>query len=167
MGGVIEVLDFVPDNVIIYGYFDLYLLAERAGMRFAQSEHVRFIADQTVFKGTARYDGLPVIAEGFAAIGIDGTTPGADMTFAPDAANEPAGIMLNTSTATVAVGGKVQLSAVLMPAGAKGTVTWSSGTSAKATVDSNGVVTGVATGSSVITATCNGYTASCTVTVSA
>lgn len=167
MGGVIEVLDFVPDNVIIYGYFDLYLLAERAGMRFAQSEHVRFIADQTVFKGTARYDGLPVIAEGFAAIGIDGTTPGADMTFAPDTANEPAGIMLNTSTATVAVGGKVQLSAVLMPAGAKGTVTWSSGTVAKATVDSNGVVTGVASGTSVITATCNGYTASCTVTVSA
>ena len=75
--------------------------------------------------------------------------------------------MLNPSTATVTVGGKVQLSAVLMPAGAKGTVTWSSGTSAKATVDSNGVVTGVATGSSVITATCNGYTASCTVTVSA
>ena len=87
IGGVIEVLDFIPDNVIIGGYFDLYLLAERAGTRFATSEHVRFLADQTVFKGTARYDGQPAIAEGFVAIGINNTTPNATMTFAPDTAN--------------------------------------------------------------------------------
>ena len=88
IGGVIEVLDFVPDNVIIGGYFDLYLLAERAGTRVSQSEHVRFIEDRTVFKGTARYDGLPAIAEGFVAIGISGTTPSASgITFAPDTAN--------------------------------------------------------------------------------
>lgn len=87
IGGAIEVLDFIPDNVIAGGYLDLYLLAERAGRQFATSEHVRFLNDQTVFKGTARYDGLPVIAEGFVAVGIDGTTPTADMTFAPDTAN--------------------------------------------------------------------------------
>ena len=87
VGGTIEVLDFVPDNVIIGGYFDLYLLAERAGTKFATSEHVRFLQDQTVLKGTARYDGTPVIAEGFVAIGIGGTTPNATMTFAPDTAN--------------------------------------------------------------------------------
>lgn len=87
IGGVIEVLDFVPDNVIIGGFFDLYLLGERAGQKFATSEHVRFLADQTVMKGTARYDGLPVIAEGFVAIGINNTTPTAAMTFAPDTAN--------------------------------------------------------------------------------
>jgi HK97 family phage major capsid protein len=88
VGGVIEVLDFIPDNVILGGYMDLYLLAERAGARFAESEHVRFIQDQTVFKGTARYDGKPVIAEGFVAIGIKGTTPSATgVTFAPDPAN--------------------------------------------------------------------------------
>ena len=88
IGGVIEVLDFVPDNVIIGGYFDLYLLGERAAAKFATSEHVRFLQDQTVMKGTARYDGKPAIAEGFVAIGINGTTPTADMTFAPDTANE-------------------------------------------------------------------------------
>lgn len=88
IGGVIEVLDFIPDNVIIGGYFDLYLLAERAGARFATSEHVRFLQDQTVFKGTARYDGKPAIAEGFVAIGLNGTTPNATMTFAPDTANQ-------------------------------------------------------------------------------
>ena len=87
VGGVAEVLSFIPDNVIIGGYFELYLLAERAGTRLAQSEHVRFIQDQTVFKGTARYDGKPVIAEGFVAIGINGVTPNATMTFAADTAN--------------------------------------------------------------------------------
>ena len=90
IGGIIEVLDFVPDNVIIGGYFDLYLLAERAGQKFATSEHVRFLQDQTVFKGTARYDGTPAIAEGFVAIGINGATPTAAMTFAADTANEGA-----------------------------------------------------------------------------
>lgn len=88
VGGAIEVLNFVPDNVIIAGYFDLYLLAERAGTKFATSEHVRFLQDQTVFKGTARYDGKPVIAEAFVAIGLNGTTPNATMTFAADTANQ-------------------------------------------------------------------------------
>lgn len=87
IGGGIEVLPFVPDNVIIGGYFDLYLLAERAGQKFATSEHVRFLQDQTVMKGTARYDGKPSIAEGFVAIGINGVTPNATMSFAADAAN--------------------------------------------------------------------------------
>ena len=87
VGGAIEVLNFIPDGVIIGGYFDLYLLAERRGQQFATSEHVRFLADQTVMKGTARYDGLPVIAEAFVAIGILGTAPTATMTFASDTAN--------------------------------------------------------------------------------
>ena len=87
VGGTIEVLSFIPDNVIIGGYFDLYTLAERAGTQFATSEHVRFLQDQTVFKGTARYDGAPAIAEAFVAIGIGGTTPSATMTFASDTAN--------------------------------------------------------------------------------
>lgn len=87
VGGKIEVLDFIPDNVIIGGYFELYLLAERAGQKFAQSEHAFFLQDQTAFKGTARYDGTPVIAEAFMAIGINGTTPTSTMTFAADSAN--------------------------------------------------------------------------------
>lgn len=166
IGGIIEVLGFLPDNVIIGGYFDLYTLAERAGAKFASSEHVRFLQDQTVYKGTARYDGAPAIAEGFVAIGLGGNTPAANaVTFAPDAANEVTAIALNTATASVAVSGQVQLRAITSPG--QGAVTWTSATTGKATVDTNGVVTGVATGSSVITATCNGLTASCTVTVTA
>lgn len=87
IGGIVEVLDFIPDNIIIGGYFDLYLLAERAGTKIGQSEHVRFLDDQTIFKGTARYDGLPSIAEAFVALGLNGVTPTADMLFAPDEAN--------------------------------------------------------------------------------
>lgn len=88
VGGPVEVLDFIPDNMIFGGYMDLYLLAERAGIKLAQSEHVKFIEDRTVFKGTARYDGQPSIAEGFVGIGVKNTTPtGASVTFAPDTAN--------------------------------------------------------------------------------
>lgn len=88
IGGDIIVLEFIPDNVIIGGYIDLYLIGERKGIRMERSEHYRFVQDQTVFKATARYDGLPVIAEAFVAIGIAGTTPTAEMSFAPDNANE-------------------------------------------------------------------------------
>lgn len=88
IGGEIEELNFIQDDVIIGGFGELYLLAERQGGEFAQSEHVKFTDDQTVFKGTARYDGLPVIAAAFVAIGIGGTTPSASgITFAEDSAN--------------------------------------------------------------------------------
>ncbi|MDE6730698.1 MAG: phage major capsid protein [Oscillospiraceae bacterium] len=87
IGGAIEKLNFIPDDVIIGGYGDLYLLAERSGVKLAQSEHTRFIEDQTVFKGTARYDGIPVIPEAFIAVSIGGTAPTATMTFATDTAN--------------------------------------------------------------------------------
>ncbi|MBR3794753.1 MAG: phage major capsid protein [Clostridia bacterium] len=88
VGGKIETLGFIPDGVIIGGYGELYAMLERAGMTFARSEHVRFLQDQTVFKGTARYDGKPVVEKGFIAIGIGGTKPTADaVTFAQDEAN--------------------------------------------------------------------------------
>lgn len=85
--GDIEFLPFIPEGDIIGGYGSLYLLAERAGMQFAQSEHVRFIEDQTVFKGTARYDGKPVFGEGFVMVNINNVDPTTTVAFAPDNAN--------------------------------------------------------------------------------
>lgn len=70
IGGEIITLPFIPDGDIVGGYGELYLLGERAGATFAASEHAQFIEDNTIFKGTARYDGLPVIAEGFIAVNI-------------------------------------------------------------------------------------------------
>lgn len=81
-GGNIEVLPFIPDNNIVVGYFDLYTLAERRGAQFASSEHVKFLQNKTVFKGVARYDGQPAIAEAFAVIGVAGTAPATSVEFA-------------------------------------------------------------------------------------
>lgn len=86
-GGDIVTLDFIPDGDIVTGYPLLYLLAERAGASVSTSEHVRFIEDQTVFKGTARYDGKPVIGEAFAVMNISGKAPTTNVAFSPDIAN--------------------------------------------------------------------------------
>lgn len=86
IGGDIVVIDDIADDTIIGGYGDEYLLAERAGTTIAQSEHVRFIEDQTVIKGTARYDGQPAIAEGFVVLGL-GVAPTTTVTFPTDTAN--------------------------------------------------------------------------------
>lgn len=86
VGGDIVVIDDIADDTIIGGYGDEYLLAERAGTTISQSEHARFIEDQTVIKGTARYDGQPAIAEGFVVLGL-GVAPTTTATFATDTAN--------------------------------------------------------------------------------
>lgn len=87
VGGMIEILDFIPDNNIGFGYGSKYMLAEREGTTIGSSEHVRFLQDQTVYKGTARYDGGPVIAESFVIMGINGTAPTKSIDFAADSAN--------------------------------------------------------------------------------
>lgn len=87
IGGAVEKLDWMADNNIVAGYDGLYLLGERAGAEIGQSEHQYFTSDQTVFKGTARYDGAPAIAEGFVVIGIAGATPASTTTFVSDTAN--------------------------------------------------------------------------------
>lgn len=87
VGGAIELLDFVPEGNIGFGYGSKYLLAERAGETISQSEHARFIEDQTVIKGTARRDGLPVIPEAFVMMGLNGVAPTTSIDFAADTAN--------------------------------------------------------------------------------
>lgn len=88
-GGDIVVLsdDIISDNNIVAGYGELYLLAERAGSSFARSDEYLFADDMVAFKGTARYDGTPVIAEGFIAIGL-GAAPAESATFTGDIAND-------------------------------------------------------------------------------
>lgn len=164
--GDIDILEFMPDNDIVGGYGDLYLWAQRSGMTIGADEwgYTNRVQDQTLFFGKERADGMPVIAGAFVAINIAGSTPTKTMTFAGDAANTVSGILL-PSAATVAGTGSIQLNAVLQPFGVEGEITWASATTGKATVNSSGLVTGVSSGSSVISATCNGYTAQCTVTV--
>lgn len=88
VGGDIIELDFIPDGDIVFGYGEAYLLVERAGTKLGRSEHYRFIEDQTVFKGTVRYDGKPVIAEAFGICSIATSAPTTSgIAFAPDTAN--------------------------------------------------------------------------------
>ena len=106
-------------------------------------------------EGRLRYDSfiLDEKADAIAVIANSGASTGDSVTVSP-------------STASVAVGGTVTLTAQTLPANRA--VTWTSSDATKATV-ANGVVTGVGAGSATITATAtiNGstYTDTCTVTV--
>ena len=76
------------------------------------------------------------------------------------------GIGVAPSTASITVGNSVALSATLTPAGATGEITWAvSSGDTYASVSETGVVTGLAEGTATVTATCGGYSDSCTVTV--
>ena len=77
-------------------------------------------------------------------------------------------VTVSPATATVAVGLTTNLLSHVFPNAANQAVTWSSATPAKATVNASGIVTGVAAGTSVVTATSVSdptKSASCTVTV--
>ena len=80
IGGDIVVIPSIPDNNIVMGYFDLYALLEKKGITIDTSEHVKFLEDQTVVRGRGRYDGKPVIAKAFVAIGI-GSAPTTEVDF--------------------------------------------------------------------------------------
>lgn len=166
INGNIDILEFMPDYDIIGGYGDLYLWAQRAGMTIESSREVQFLQDNTVFRGKERADGQPIIAGAFVAINVKNTDVTTEMAFAGDVANTLTGILL-PATATVASGSTLQLSPVLVPFGVEGSVTYTSATTSKATVSSTGLVTGVSSGSSVITVASGDVTATCTVTVTA
>lgn len=90
------------------------------------------------------------------------------ITTVPEPSRATPRVSIQEATATVAAGSTVKLTIDdVFPAGS--TITWTSGTTAKATVASDGTVTGVAAGTSVITASITvggqSYTDTCTVTV--
>lgn len=56
------------DEVLIGDFYSGYILGERKGITLARSEHYKFVEDNTVFKGIARYDGLPVFPDMFVLV---------------------------------------------------------------------------------------------------
>lgn len=121
IGGEIVTLEFVPDNEIIGGYLDMYVLAEREGGTFGASDLPLFIQDKTVFKGTARYDGQPAIGESFVAVSYDNTEVTTSMDFKPDYAGDGLNALVVTSaagstkgTTTLTVAGAVSSTNKLM-----------------------------------------------------
>ena len=87
--GDVDVLEFIPDDDIIGGYGDLYLLAQREGITIGMDETGRTnrILDETLFFGKGRYDGIPVIAGAFVAINIGGSSVTTTHSFPGDTAN--------------------------------------------------------------------------------
>ena len=74
-------------------------------------------------------------------------------------------VLLNMETARISIYDTIQLTATT--ANGEGDVEWTSSDSAVATVDENGLVTGVSEGLVTITATFAGKTAACQITVTA
>ena len=96
--------DEISDNEIIGGFGGNYLLAERAGIEFASSDIPLFLADQTVFKGTARYDGMPVAGEAFVIVNFANTSPTTTKTFPTDYANADLNDLVITAAAGSSAG---------------------------------------------------------------
>ena len=148
-GGIVKEDANIPDNVVYVGVPRSILANDFEALFIGrQTDMTTFV---TTIGGYSLFDA-----------GLENPTAFVKITFTADP------VIAIPSTATVAVDGTVQIPVIaLSPAGTA--ITWSSGTTAKGTVDSNGVVTGKASGSTVITASITvGETTvsdTCTVTV--
>ncbi|MEL7610605.1 MAG: phage major capsid protein [Bacillota bacterium] len=107
IGGDIVELEIMGDYEIAGGFGSVFTLAERAGAEITSSEHVRFLKNQTVFKGYARYDGLPVFGEAFVVVSYDNTDAATSSTFPVDYANTELGVLGVTAVAGTATGDTV------------------------------------------------------------
>lgn len=148
-GGVVKVDENIPDNVAYVGVPREILANDFEALFIGRDTDMTTFV--TTIGGYSLFDAGLENPNGFVKI-----------TFAA------APVIAIGSTATVAVDGTVQIPVIaVQPSSA--TITWTSGTVAKGTVDSNGVVTGKAAGTTVVTAsiTVGDTTVSdtCTVTV--
>ena len=125
---------------------------------FTKGKYVNNAWEKSGVKGIvvdARY-GLANVANFFDSVQTPDTIGTATVT----------GIGVSPSSISIEVDEEVQLEATLYPSGAAGTVTWSvTSGDTYASVTSAGVVKGLAAGSATVTATCNGKTDTCSVTV--
>ena len=97
-GEIVE-LEFMPDFEFAGGFLEQYILAEREGGTVERSDHVRFLANQVVFKGTARYDARPAIGESFILVNYHNVAPTTSIDFAPDLANQRFNSLIVTASA--------------------------------------------------------------------
>lgn len=99
IGGKVELLDFIPDNEIVGGFLDEYLLAEREGGEISSSDQVMWLRNATCFKGSARYDGQPVRGEAYVAVNFANTNVTTAVEFGTDYANTPMNVLVCTAAA--------------------------------------------------------------------
>ena len=148
-GGLVKEDNNIPDNVVFVGVPASILANDFEALFIGrQTDMTTFV---TTIGGYSLFDA-----------GLENPLAFVKITFSA------APVIAIPSAATVAAGSTVQIPVIAVsPAGS--TITWTSGTTAKGTVDSNGVVTGVASGTTVITASVTAgettVTDTCTVTV--
>ena len=154
--------DFGTDRLYLYASADNYSYSDSFGMYMVQ------LGDEPT---VANLGGISLYTRAGSAIKYGEVYLGL-LAFIPEADEVPVtevnGIILNTSATRVAVGETAQLAAKVRPSNAADpTVTWSSADESVATVDQNGLVTGVSLGTTTVTATSNqtGVTAACRITV--
>lgn len=104
ISGDVDVLEFIPDGDIIGGYGELYLWADRASIQIESDRSVQFIQDNTVFRGKARADGMPIIPGAFVAININNQNVTTVMDFAADTSNDADLNALAVGTETLSPG---------------------------------------------------------------
>ena len=149
--------DEIPDNWIGGGFGANYLLIERAGVRFANSDIPMFLQDQTLFKATARYDGKPVFGEAFVVVRFDNTAPATSETFPTDWANTDLNELTVSAAASASNAGKTVLTVTDYLADADPVLYYKLGTQKvaagdKIAVSGTGAWTSLTSGSTEITA---------------
>ena len=156
----IQAMEIDPNNGKLM--WTSYYMRSLMGYTFGYS----YLYEIDVNAGTyTRYKDL---YDELAALIIPSKTEGESWTAPTDVIT---GIKMSAETASVLKGSTVALNAAVLPwTVIDRTVTWTSDNEAVATVDENGVVTGIGAGTAVITATSNldaSFSATCEVTVSA
>ena len=154
--------DCGTDRLYLYATTDYYNYTNSFGMYMIQLGDEPTVAD---LGGISLYTRVGSdIKYGEVYLGL--------LAFLPEADEIPAapvnGIILNTNATRVAVDKTTQLVAQVRPSNASDlSVTWSVADESVATVDQNGLVTGVSLGATTVTVTSNqtGITAECQITV--
>ena len=63
----------LPTDQILYGDFSKYTMVERESISIDKSEHVKFVEDQTGYRGKGRFDGKPTNKNAFVLVTLTDT----------------------------------------------------------------------------------------------
>lgn len=87
-GDRVVICNILQDDVVVIGDFQKYALAQRNEMSIVRSDEIGFYEDQTVFKGTQRFDGKPYRLKAFTYMLLEGKSDIDPVTFPEDVANK-------------------------------------------------------------------------------
>ena len=134
----------------------------------AKDKSVTWASSKTSVATVSSSGEVTAVAEGSATITASAGGKSATCTVTVSRKDVPvASVSLSQETAEMFIGETVQLKATVLPDDAKDkSVTWASSKQSVATVSGDGLVTALAEGTTTVTASAGGKSATCTVTVS-